>query len=250
MNIRNAGFSAACLGMLLGSAQASADCGVAHSRFKEGEVMCLTHHAFRCEPTGTWTRLPERCGADNVIRRKPMTKLYPAAPDVSASALAARPAQDAYRGQLEGRPVRCRALLGESLRLRRRVLCRGDIHLGTVAQHGECGDRGHRSVVNSCRCAQYTRNRGAVDGQDDIRGAQPRVLPCRRALARNSGDAARIVAHHAKSQNSERRAGIRSQSCARSCSVRRFYLCLDGMGAARRRLGPQCQPFQARAGGQ
>jgi hypothetical protein len=90
MNIRNAGFSAAFLGMLLGSAQTSADCGAARSTFKSGEVMCLTHHAFRCEPTGTWTRLPERCGADNVIRRKPMPT-QSAAPDAAQPPAAVKP---------------------------------------------------------------------------------------------------------------------------------------------------------------
>jgi hypothetical protein len=82
MNIRNIGLPIAFLGMLLGSVQASADCGAAHSRFKEGEVMCLSHHAARCGPMGAWTRLPERCGADNVVRRKPMPA-NPAAPDAA-----------------------------------------------------------------------------------------------------------------------------------------------------------------------
>jgi hypothetical protein len=72
MNIRNTGVPGAVLGLLLVSAQASADCGAARSAFKEGELMCLKHHAFRCGPMGTWTHLPQQCGADNVIRRQPM----------------------------------------------------------------------------------------------------------------------------------------------------------------------------------
>ena len=84
MNIRKVGLSVAFLGLLLGSVQASADCGVARSSFKEGEVMCLSHHAARCGPMGEWTRLPERCGADNVTRRKPMPT-NPAAPDAATT---------------------------------------------------------------------------------------------------------------------------------------------------------------------
>jgi hypothetical protein len=82
MIIRTAAVPAAFLGLLLVSAQASADCGAARTTFKPGEVMCLSHRAFRCDPMGGWTHLPERCDADNVNRRKPM----PADPVAPAAA--------------------------------------------------------------------------------------------------------------------------------------------------------------------
>ncbi|HEY4340736.1 MAG TPA: hypothetical protein VGM97_12400 [Steroidobacteraceae bacterium] len=82
MITRNTGMTAAVVILLLGPALAAADCGVARSTFKEGEVMCLSHRAARCGPTGAWTRLPERCGADNVVRRKPMPTQ--ATPDAAA----------------------------------------------------------------------------------------------------------------------------------------------------------------------